>query len=86
MEITEVVEPSRVTIALEFLKPFKSSSITTFDPTPKGDATEVVWTMSGPARLMTKIMGVFKSMDKMIGPDFEGGLDGLATAAERGED
>ena len=84
MEITEAIEPSRVTIALEFLKPFKSSSTTTFDLTLKGDTTEVVWTMSGPKTLMTKIMGVFKSMDKMIGPDFERGLDRLATVAERG--
>ncbi len=85
MEITEAIEPSRVAIALEFLKPFKSSSTTTFDLTLKGDATEVVWTMSGPKTLMTKIMGVFKSMDKMIGPDFERGLNRLATVTERGE-
>src|SRR5215211_3123155 len=31
MEITDAVEPSKVQIALQFLKPFKSSNTTTFD-------------------------------------------------------
>jgi len=83
MEITEVVEPSRVSIALDFLKPFKSSSTTTFHLNPDGEATRVTWTMTGPMTLMTRVMGIFKSMDKMIGPDFEKGLERLKTVAER---
>lgn len=83
MEITEAVEPTRVSIALDFLKPFKSSSITTFDLTPDGETTRVTWTMTGPMTLMTRVMGIFKSMDKMIGPDFEKGLERLKVAAER---
>ena len=30
--------------------------------------------MTGPKTLATKVMGLFSSMDKMIGPDFEKGL------------
>jgi uncharacterized protein YndB with AHSA1/START domain len=82
MEITDAVEPSSVQIALEFLKPFKSSSTTTFNLKPQGKATEVTWTMTGPKTLMTRVMGVFKSMDKMIGPDFEKGLAQLKGTAE----
>ena len=85
MEVIEVTEPSRVTISLEFLKPFKSSSTTTFGIKLKGDVTEVVRTMSGPKTLMTKIMGVFKSMDKMIGPDFEKGPGRLTAVTEQSE-
>ena len=48
MEIIDAVEPSSVQIALEFLKPFKSSSTTAFELKPQGDATEVTWTMTGP--------------------------------------
>ena len=33
--------------------------------------------MVGPKTFMTKVMGVFTSMDKMIGPDFEKGLSRL---------
>ena len=75
MEITEAVEPSTVKIALEFIKPFKSRNTTTFNLKPQGEATEVTWTMVGPSTFMTRVMGIFKSMDKMIGPDFDGFID-----------
>jgi len=83
MKITEVVEPASVQIALEFLKPFKSSSTTTFNLQPQGESTEVTWTMTGPNTLMTRIMGIYKSMDKMVGPDFERGLSQLKAATEQ---
>ena len=83
MKITEVVEPASVQIALEFLKPFKSSSTTTFNLQPQGESTEVTWTMTGPNTLMTRIMGIYKSMDKMVGPDFEMGLSQLKAATEQ---
>jgi hypothetical protein len=82
MKITEAVEPASVQIALEFLKPFKSSNTTTFNLQPQGESTEVTWTMTGPNTLMTRIMGIYKSMDKMIGPDFEKGLTQLKGATE----
>lgn len=83
MEITGAVESTSVKIALDFLKPFKSSSITTFDLTSEGEATRVTWTMTGPKTLMTRVMGLFKSMDKMIGPDFDKGLMQLKAVAEQ---
>ncbi len=83
MEITEAVEPSQVKIALDFLKPFKSSSTTTFDLVPEGEGTRVTWTMIGAKTLMIRVMGLFRSMDKMIGPDFEKGLERLKAVAER---
>ena len=84
MEIIEATEGSSVKIALEFLKPFKSSSTTSFELRSDGDSTSVTWTMSGPKTLMTRLMGIFKSMDKMIGPDFEKGLAQLKAAVEQG--
>ena len=83
MEITEAVEPSHVAIALDFVKPFRSSSATTFDLVPEGDGTRVTWTMTGPKTLLTRMMGLFKSMDAMIGPDFEKGLTRLTAVATR---
>lgn len=82
MEITGAAEPTRVEIALEFLKPFKASNNTVFTLQPAGDGTEVIWVMTGRKTLMTRIMGVFKSMDSMVGPDFERGLSRLKAAAE----
>lgn len=74
MEITEATEPTEVVIDLQFLKPFRSRNTTTFRLTPAGDATRVTWTMVAPKTLMSRIMGVFMSMDKMVGKDFEEGL------------
>ncbi len=83
MEITSATEPTEVVIALEFLKPFKSSSVTAFGIIPEGNSTLVTWTMTGPKTLATKVMGLFTNMDKMIGPDFEKGLDRLKALAEQ---
>ncbi len=86
MEITHVAEPTEVRVAIQFLKPFKSTSTATFELRPDGEATRVAWTMTGPKTLMTKIMGLVKSMDAMIGPDFEKGLQQLKTVAEQSTD
>ncbi len=82
MEITDASEPSSVQIALQFLKPFKATNTTLFTLQPAGSGTEVTWAMTGRNTLMTRVMGIFKSMDKMIGPDFEKGLQRLKTTAE----
>lgn len=82
MEITDTTEPSRVEIGLEFIKPFKSRNRTVFSMEPAGDSTTVTWTMTGRKTFLTKVMGIFKSMDSMVGPDFEKGLSRLKTAVE----
>jgi hypothetical protein len=82
MEIIEASEPSNVEVALDFVRPFKSSNTTGFHLQPNGDSTKVVWTMVGPITFMTKVMGIFKSMDRMIGPDFEKGPAQLKAVSE----
>ncbi len=83
MEIKGVEENSSVKIALEFVKPFKARNKTEFKLQPAGDGTEVTWVMMGRKTLMTRIMGIFRSMDKMVGPDFEKGLAKLKTVVEQ---
>jgi hypothetical protein len=82
MEITDAMESSRVEIALEFLKPFKARNSTVFSLQSEGADTNVTWAMTGQKTFMTKVMGIFKSMDSMVGPDFERGLARLKTVAE----
>jgi uncharacterized protein YndB with AHSA1/START domain len=82
MEITDARRPSRVDIDLSFLKPFKSTSTITFTLAPEGDGTRVTWTMTGTRTLALRVMGVFTSMDKLVGGDFEKGLARLRTVAE----
>ena len=83
MEILESVAPSKVVLALDFLAPFEAHNTTEFTLTPAADSTTVTWRMSGPNTFLGKVMSVFVSMDKMVGPDFEAGLANLKAAAER---
>jgi uncharacterized protein YndB with AHSA1/START domain len=83
MEITKSDAPSRIEIALQFLKPFKSSNRTTFELDERDGGTHVTWCMVGPKTFFTRVMGIFTSMDKMVGPDFEKGLAKLSDAAQR---
>jgi uncharacterized protein YndB with AHSA1/START domain len=82
MEIKESVPSNKVSIQLNFLKPFEAQNVSEFLIAPKDGQTEVRWAMSGPQPFIAKLMGVFFSMEKMVGPDFEQGLAALKTAAE----
>jgi uncharacterized protein YndB with AHSA1/START domain len=82
MEITQVVWPEKVIIRLDFFKPFKASNTAEFVFTPRGDGTNVNWAMYGPSSFMSKVMSVFMNMDKMIGKDFEAGLQNLKSVCE----
>ncbi len=74
---------SGVKIDLRFIRPIKNACITHFHFTPQGNATTVRWTMDGPNLFIGKLMSLFIPMDKMIGKDFEQGLAGLKTQAEK---
>jgi hypothetical protein len=73
----------KVGIQLDFIEPFEGHNMTDFVLTPKEGGTEVRWVMFGPAPFISKLMGVFVSMDSMIGKDFEKGLAQLKVAAEK---
>jgi uncharacterized protein YndB with AHSA1/START domain len=83
MEIADTSPPSRVMIKLDFIKPIEGHNTAEFTLDPKGDATNVTWSMYGPSAYIAKVIGVFASMDKMIGKDFETGLANMKAVAER---
>ena len=83
MEILEATPPGKVVIKLDFLKPFEAHNTAEFTLAPKGDTTLATWAIYGPSAFVTKVMGLFLDMDKMIGKDFEAGLADLKAAAER---
>ena len=83
MEILTAAPAGKVDIKLDFIKPFEGHNVAEFTLTPKGENTEVLWVMHGPAPFVTKLMGVFVSMDSMIGKDFEAGLVNMKGAAEK---
>jgi len=83
MEITDATAPGRIRIKLDFLKPLEGHNQTLFNFQPVGSDTEVVWTMEGPSPYLSKLLGLFFNMDKLIGGDFEKGLANLKAASER---
>lgn len=82
MTVTEVKAPEQLTIKLEFIEPFASTSDTHFTFKGTEGSTTVTWTMSGENDFMAKAFGLFMDMDKMIGNDFEKGLADLKTLSE----
>lgn len=83
MEIVESTPPSKVGIKLDFMVPFEAHNESIFTFEPKGAATQVTWTMQGPMPFVSKLFGVFASMDSMVGKDFEAGLANMKAAAEK---
>jgi hypothetical protein len=84
MEIIETSPPLRLAIALHFLKPFEARNVAEFQLEPVGPATRVTWAMNGRANPVMKAMGLFMSMDQMVGRDFETGLANLKRVSETG--
>ncbi|MDD5036447.1 MAG: SRPBCC family protein [Methylococcaceae bacterium] len=83
MEITDSSPPSKITLKLDFVKPFECHNIVEFALQPQGDATHVTWAIHGPSPYLSKLMGFFINMDDMIGKDFEEGLADLKALAEK---
>jgi uncharacterized protein YndB with AHSA1/START domain len=83
IEITESSPPSKVTMKLNMIKPFEAHNIVEFTLQPQGSATNVTWAMHGPSPYISKLIGLFCNMDRMIGKDFETGLANLKTLAEK---
>jgi polyketide cyclase/dehydrase/lipid transport protein len=81
MEILET-SPAGVTIDLWFLQPIEGHNTAEFTFTPVAGGTEVTWAMTGRQPFVGRVMGLFVSMDRMIGKDFESGLAKLKAAAE----
>jgi hypothetical protein len=83
MTIERSVAPSLVGLKLEFIKPWQATNATTFsfDAVPEG--TKVTWAMDGTNNFSAKAFSLFMNMDKLVGRDFERGLQALKGLAER---
>ncbi len=82
MEILEATAPSRLLVQLDFLEPWAARNRTEFTLAPAAGDTEVTWSLSGTSPFMMRVMGVFVSMDRLVGRDFARGLANLKAAAE----
>jgi Polyketide cyclase / dehydrase and lipid transport len=82
MQITTSA-PSKVTMALDFSKPFVAHNTAEFTLVPHGEATTVTWAMTGTRPFSHKLMGTLFSMDKMVGGEFAKGLADLKAMTEK---
>lgn len=83
MEIAETSPASKITLNLDFVKPFEAHNIIDFTLEPTGDSTNVTWAMHGHSPYLAKVMHVFFDMDSMVGKDFETGLANLKALVEK---
>ncbi len=82
MRITAAVPPSRISVQVDFARPFEAHNVNEFSFAPEGAGTRVVWVMHGTNVYMAKIRSVFVNMDRMMGAHFEASLRNLKAAAE----
>lgn len=82
MTVTESKPNDLVRFKLDFLKPFQATNAAEFTFIPKGDQTQVTWSMSGHCNFLMKTIGLFMDCDKMVGPEFEKGLASLKSVSE----
>lgn len=82
-EIKKIIPGERIESELRFLKPWKSTSdCYTQVESKENGSTKVTWGFSGKNKFPMTIMSLFKSMDAMVGPDFEEGMASLKEILE----
>ncbi len=82
MTITGSRPGELVRMRLEFIKPFAATNTVDFTFRSEAGQTVTTWSMSGVNNLFFRVMGLFMSMEKICGPQFESGLADLKILAE----
>ena len=83
VEIIRSTAPSEVAMRLMMVKPFAADNEVVYALKSQGAGTQVTWAMTAKNPYFAKVIGVFINMDKMIGGDFEEGLQKLKMLAEK---
>lgn len=83
MEIVESAPPAKVLLKLDFVTPFEAHNMVEFLLETQGDSTRVTQAMYGPSPFISKLMGLFFNMDKMVGDKYDEGLASIKAIAEK---
>jgi Polyketide cyclase / dehydrase and lipid transport. len=83
-EIVEKQEDRLVRVRIDFHRPMNATNTVDYTLRPVSGGTEVSWAMYGPNPLMSRVMGLFVNIDRMVGRDFERGLASLKRLVEGG--
>jgi len=82
MTLTESRPNELIRIKLEFVRPFEDTGTAEFTFKPEGNQTVVTWSMSGRKNFISKAMCLVMDMDKMLGGEFEKGLENMKAVVE----
>jgi hypothetical protein len=82
MAIVESEPDKAVELAVTFTRPFEGGTNSDFSFTPKGDETDVTWTMHGTHNFMEKAFTVIFDGVGMMGNDIDKGLSQLKSVSE----
>ena len=80
--IVESQADERLLVRLEFIEPFRATSLAEFRFTPEAGGTRVSWSMSGSNGFIGKAISLFCDVDGRVGGDFEQGLEQLRRQVE----
>jgi hypothetical protein len=82
-EILSITDGERIDYELRFLEPFESKAKTSLLVSGNDTESTVTWTFEGSTPYPFNLMLLFMDMDKMIGKDFETGLNNLKVILEK---
>lgn len=81
-EVVESVLNTSVTTKLSYTKPMMMTQMAIISLMPKGDGTEISWSVKGENNFIGRVFCVFMNMDKMVGDEFLKGLQNLKLKVE----
>jgi uncharacterized protein YndB with AHSA1/START domain len=83
MIITESVVPSKVSVKVDWIKPFEAHNLNEFTIHAWGGETKVVWNIQASNLYAMKVIGIFVNMESAFGKHMESGLNNLKRVAEK---
>ena len=83
MEIVESTPASKIVLKLDFTAPFAANNAVEFILERQGETTRITQAMYGPSPFISKLLGLFVSIDKMVGDKYEQGLASLKAIVEK---
>jgi carbon monoxide dehydrogenase subunit G len=82
MTIIESVTPSKVSVNVDWRKPFKAHNLNEFTIRAQGDATAVTWSIQASHLYPMKVVGIFVDIQSEFGKHMESALKNLKSVAK----
>ena len=83
MIITESVVPSKVSVKVDWLKPFEAHNLNEFRIYAQGRESKVVWSIQASNLYVMKVIGIFVNMESAFGKHMGSGLKNLKSVDEK---